>query len=116
MAICNGPTKHALLFVLVASLMFEGQQLAHADWTLPQTDTCPLADLPARIDGVYRACCIQGDESVCINGSPPAECSLDCAATLVPFFTECSDVLNAYFDSDDGVEDNAAKARKASPK
>jgi hypothetical protein len=35
---------------------------------------------------------------------------LDCAATLVPFFTECSDVLNAYFDSDDGVEDDAAKS------
>jgi hypothetical protein len=47
---------------------------------------------------------------VCANGAPPLACDIDCAATFVPFYADCSELLSTYFDSIDEIEDHAAKA------
>jgi hypothetical protein len=88
-----------------------------AEWVdLPQALTCPLDHLAGRIEGVQKACCVPGDAGVgapadvCANGEPPLECDIDCAATFVPFYADCSELLAANFDSIDEIEDHAAKA------
>ena len=91
---------------LLGSLLLQAQ----ADWVLPQEVTCPLGDLHARLEGVHRACCTQGGEQVCTSGGAPGPCSVDCAATFVPFYSDCDKVLAAFFDFDDDVWDNKAKA------
>jgi hypothetical protein len=95
---------------LLCSLLLQLEHQARADWALPQEDKCPLGDLPARIEGVHRACCVQGGEQLCTSGGAPGPCSIDCAATFVPFYSDCDKLLAANFDFDDDVWDNKAKA------
>ena len=77
---CHGSTLAAFL---LGGLLLQLPQV-DAEWALPQASTCPLGDLMVRMEGVQKACCVQGGEQVCASGGAPGPCSLDCAATFVP--------------------------------
>eukprot|EP01051_Picozoa_sp_SAG22_P010316 SAG22_NODE_920_length_6497_cov_7.779775_1_plen_2103_part_10 len=76
-------------------------------WVVNGTGSCPPATLPRRFEMVNAACCAGNG---CPHGMIPITCSLDCAATFVPFYVECGPVIDALFDGTDGEHDGQVKA------
>eukprot|EP01052_Picozoa_sp_SAG31_P044467 SAG31_NODE_7764_length_1601_cov_37.649134_1_plen_320_part_01 len=94
---------------LVALLWLQWSTHVAGEWVLEGADTCPLVKLPARLDAVNVACCNQNGQDQCPEGVQPLMCSMDCAATFVPFYGDCGGVIQSLLDRSDGEEDNAVK-------
>eukprot|EP01052_Picozoa_sp_SAG31_P048810 SAG31_NODE_10389_length_1144_cov_2.727273_2_plen_366_part_01 len=99
--------------LLVALLLLDWSIRVAGDWVLEGADTCPLVKLPARLYAVNAACCNQNGQEECNenghDGATPRACSMDCAATFVPFYGDCGGVMQSLLDNSDGEEDNSVK-------
>ena len=57
-----------------------------------ESSKCSFATFQGRVRAVEQACCTTAGS--CQNGAAPTECSIKCATVYVPFWTECSEILN----------------------
>ena len=63
--------------------------------------TCDMGTLFARVSSLTSECCSMGEQGC---GDGPA-CGIDCLAVLLPLLDDCHDVMNRFFDREDGVYD-----------
>ena len=113
--------KYRLDPAAVTSITGEDSTISYCDYT-PPPGTCPVSPPPGsghrrsqmfgdgavtgamctldtiadRADQVSGACCAStstGGSACDTQGALPTVCSYDCAATYVPFYDECQDVL-----------------------
>ena len=80
-----------------------------AQLTIPSvTDTgaCDWNSLVAKVSDLSAVCCFdyRGPGASCTG----VQCSVDCAAQLLPLLSGCRPIIDILFDSADGVEDGIA--------
>ena len=68
---------------------------------------CPLPTLDARVSAVNEHCCVTLGPAGTACGDD-SSCSVDCAVVLLPLLRDCRALLDAVYDSLDGVEDGKA--------
>ena len=75
---------------------------------MPDSVECPIADFRAKLVAVDAACCVEPGSC----SGPDAgggQCSLHCAAKLLPLYATCNRTMTQLLDAADGVADGVAQ-------
>ena len=87
--------------------LLAGAAACTAQLVMPNLGSCDWTTLPVRMQALDAVCCFDNSDSPNARCAG-VECSVDCAATLLPLLETCRAVIDMLFDSADGREDGRA--------